>query len=76
VKVSEILNIAFDMSAWEIWGALCNGGSLVIRGKYITQMVAKADVVIAALTKAMLEVSCERRKRYFEGRGWLRGHLG
>ncbi len=46
-KVSQILNIGFDMSAWEIWGALCNGGSLVIRGKSIEDAVAKADVVIA-----------------------------
>jgi amino acid adenylation domain-containing protein len=46
-KVSQILNIGFDMSAWEIWGALCNGGHLVIRGKSIEEAVAKADVVIA-----------------------------
>lgn len=47
VKVSQILNIAFDMSAWEIWGALCNGASLVVREQSITQAVALADVVIA-----------------------------
>ena len=46
-KVSQILNIGFDMSAWEIWGALCNGASLIIRGKSIEDAVAKADVVIA-----------------------------
>lgn len=47
VKVSQILNIGFDMSAWEIWGALCNGGTLVIRGKSVVDAVEQADVVIA-----------------------------
>jgi len=47
VKVSQILNIAFDMSAWEILGALANGASLVIRQKDIQAAVAKADIIIA-----------------------------
>jgi amino acid adenylation domain-containing protein len=47
MKVSQILNIAFDMAAWEIWGCLANGGTLVIRGKVIADTVRRVDVVIA-----------------------------
>ncbi|RYO98998.1 hypothetical protein DL766_000429 [Monosporascus sp. MC13-8B] len=31
-KVGQVLNISFDMAAWETLGTLCNGGTLVIRG--------------------------------------------
>jgi amino acid adenylation domain-containing protein len=47
MKVSQILNIAFDMAAWEIFGCLAHGGTLVIRGKSIVDAVRQADVVIA-----------------------------
>ncbi|KAF4308163.1 AMP-dependent synthetase/ligase [Botryosphaeria dothidea] len=30
-KVSQVLNISFDMAAWEILGCLMNGGTLVLR---------------------------------------------
>lgn len=46
-KVSQILNIAFDMAAWEILGALSHGACLLIRGKNIEETASKADVVIA-----------------------------
>jgi amino acid adenylation domain-containing protein len=46
-KVGQILNIAFDMSAWEIWGALCNGACLLIRSSCITETAAQADILIA-----------------------------
>ena len=49
-KVSQILNISFDMSAWEILGCLANGGTLLIRGKSIQETVEKANVVIATPT--------------------------
>ncbi len=50
VKVSQILNISFDMSAWEILGCLANGGTLLIRGKSIQEAVERADVVISTPT--------------------------
>jgi amino acid adenylation domain-containing protein len=46
-RVSQILNIAFDMAAWEILGALGHGSTLVIRGRDIAEAVRTADVVIA-----------------------------
>lgn len=46
-KVSQILNISFDMCAWETLGSLCNGATLVIRGKDIQETIKKVDIVIA-----------------------------
>ena len=47
IRVSQILNISFDMSAWEIWGCLSHGGTLIIRNKSIEQAAKNADVIIA-----------------------------
>lgn len=47
IKVAQILNISFDMSAWEILGCLGNGGTLLIRGKDINETVKNANVIIA-----------------------------
>jgi amino acid adenylation domain-containing protein len=49
-RVAQILNIAFDMAAWEILGCLGNGGTLVIRGKNVAETIRQADVVIATPT--------------------------
>ncbi|WP_240139185.1 amino acid adenylation domain-containing protein [Streptomyces sp. MUM 178J] len=49
-RVSQILNIAFDMAAWEILGALGRGATLLIRGRDIAETVRRADVVIATPT--------------------------
>ncbi len=46
-KVSQILNIAFDMAAWEILGCLSHGATLVIRGSDIQEAIQQVDVVIA-----------------------------
>ncbi|WP_167441427.1 amino acid adenylation domain-containing protein [Amycolatopsis vastitatis] len=46
-RVAQLLNIAFDMAAWEILGTLAHGGCLVIRGKDIEETAREADVVIA-----------------------------
>lgn len=46
-KVSQILSISFDMSAWEIWACLCNGGELIIRGQSIQAACEQADVIIS-----------------------------
>jgi len=47
MRVSQLLNIAFDMSAWEILGTLCQGGTLVIREDDMQAAAATADVIIA-----------------------------
>ncbi|WP_299157654.1 AMP-binding protein [uncultured Tenacibaculum sp.] len=49
-KVAQILNISFDMAAWEILGCLGNGGTLLIRGKSIQDTAQKANVIIATPT--------------------------
>ncbi len=46
-KVSQLLNIAFDMAAWEILTCLAHGGTLIIRGKDFTTAARDADVIIA-----------------------------
>ncbi|MEX2963859.1 amino acid adenylation domain-containing protein [Microbulbifer sp. TYP-18] len=46
-KVSQLLNIAFDMAAWEILGCLAHGGTLVIREANFTQAARQCDVIIA-----------------------------
>ena len=51
-RITQIMNIAFDMAAWEIFLALCHGATLVIRGKSIATAVAHADTIIA--TPSML----------------------
>ncbi len=49
-RVAQLLNVAFDMAAWEILGCLTHGGTLVIRGKDITAAARTADVLIATPT--------------------------
>jgi D-alanine--poly(phosphoribitol) ligase subunit 1 len=49
-RVAQILNIAFDMAAWEILGALAHGATLVIRGRDIAEAARGAHVVIATPT--------------------------
>lgn len=46
-RVAQLLAIGFDMAAWEVWGCLCNGGELVVRGDSIQQACEQADVIIA-----------------------------
>ncbi|WP_250403651.1 amino acid adenylation domain-containing protein [Streptomyces cellostaticus] len=46
-RVGQILNIAFDMAAWEILGALAHGATLVVRGTDTAAAVRDADVIIA-----------------------------
>ncbi len=49
-RVGQILNIAFDMAAWEILGCLSHGATLVLRGRDIGETVRRVDVVIATPT--------------------------
>jgi D-alanine--poly(phosphoribitol) ligase subunit 1 len=46
-RVAQLLNIAFDMAAWEILGTLANGGTLLVRGDDIQRAACRADVIIA-----------------------------
>jgi amino acid adenylation domain-containing protein len=50
LTVGQILNIGFDMAAWEILGCLSHGATLVVRGDDIAETVERADVVIATPT--------------------------
>ncbi|TFK40788.1 nonribosomal peptide synthetase 12 [Crucibulum laeve] len=55
VRVSQLLNISFDMAAWETLGSLCNGSTLCLRGKTSKEwraVMKTVDVVIA--TPSML----------------------
>ncbi|GAV99929.1 nonribosomal peptide synthetase 12 [Lentinula edodes] len=55
VRVSQLMNIGFDMAAWEILGSLCNGATLCLRGKTSKEwraVMKTVDVVIA--TPSML----------------------
>ncbi len=47
LKVGQILNIAFDMAAWETLGCLAHGATLLIRGKDIAETAEQCDVLIA-----------------------------
>lgn len=47
VRVAQLLNIAFDMAAWEILGTVTNGGTLVIRSGPISDSATDVDVIIA-----------------------------
>ncbi|KAJ6559186.1 nonribosomal peptide synthetase 12 [Mycena vulgaris] len=55
VRVSQLMNIAFDMAAWEILGSLCNGATLVLRGQTSKEWraaMSSVDIVIG--TPSML----------------------
>lgn len=45
-RVGQVLNISFDMAAWEIFSCLCNGGTLVIRGWDWEPTISQIDVLI------------------------------
>ncbi|EKM49537.1 uncharacterized protein PHACADRAFT_153957 [Phanerochaete carnosa HHB-10118-sp] len=49
-QVAQLLNIAFDMAAWETLGSLSNGATLCIRGKSSKEwqeVLCSVDIVIA-----------------------------
>lgn len=49
-SVAQLLNIAFDMAAWEILGALSHGATLLLRDTDLTATAAQADVIVATPT--------------------------
>ncbi|KAI8935857.1 hypothetical protein NX059_007374 [Plenodomus lindquistii] len=46
-KVAQVLNIAFDMGAWEILGCLMNGGTLYLRGSDWNSTLREVDTLIS-----------------------------
>ncbi|KAH9480438.1 Adenylate-forming reductase 03009 [Psilocybe cubensis] len=55
LRVSQLMNISFDMAAWEILGSMCNGSTLCLRGKTSKQwreVMKRVDIVVA--TPSML----------------------
>ncbi|KAH7132411.1 hypothetical protein B0J11DRAFT_226607 [Dendryphion nanum] len=46
-KVAQVLNIAFDMGAWEILACLMNGGTLYIRGSKWEDTLSQVDTLIS-----------------------------
>lgn len=55
LRVSQLMNISFDMAAWEILGSLCNGSTLCLRGKTSKEwraVMKTIDIMIA--TPSML----------------------
>ncbi|TDC41563.1 amino acid adenylation domain-containing protein [Micromonospora sp. KC213] len=49
-RVGQLLNVAFDMAAWEILGCLSHGATLVIRGRDIAATAERVDALIATPT--------------------------
>jgi D-alanine--poly(phosphoribitol) ligase subunit 1 len=49
-RVGQLLNVAFDMAAWEILGCLSHGATLVIRGQDIAETAQRVDVIVATPT--------------------------
>ncbi|KOS20614.1 Linear gramicidin synthase subunit C [Escovopsis weberi] len=49
-KVGQVLNISFDMAAWEIFACLCNGGTLVIRGSKWEPTIRQLNTLICTPT--------------------------
>ncbi|MEH0470099.1 amino acid adenylation domain-containing protein [Streptomyces sp. B21-097] len=49
-RVAQLLNIAFDMAAWEILGCLTHGATLVVRGRDVATAARTATVLIATPT--------------------------
>lgn len=50
LRVAQLLNIAFDMCAWEVLGSLSNGCTLCIRGKTSREwraLMKTVDIIIA-----------------------------
>ena len=50
MRVAQLLNVAFDMCAWEVLGSMSNGCTLCIRGKTSREwreLMKTVDIVIA-----------------------------
>ncbi|KAF0701686.1 hypothetical protein As57867_007852, partial [Aphanomyces stellatus] len=49
-RVLQFLAIGFDMCQWEIWGALSNGATLVLRGDDAFEALSTVDTLICTPT--------------------------
>lgn len=59
MRIAQLLNIGFDMAAWEVLGALTHGATLVIRGSDFQAVAETVDVIVA--TPSILATLDERR---------------
>ncbi len=53
MRVAQLLNVAFDMCAWEVLGSLINGCTIVLRGSKAEdwrKCLSSVDVVISTPT--------------------------
>ena len=56
-KVAQLLNVAFDMCAWEIFGCVLNGGSLYLRGPHRQDWIKVMNAVdVLICTPSILEL--------------------
>ena len=61
-RVSQLLNIAFDMCAWEILATLTNGGTLVLRGSSRESWHATLSTVQVVISTPSVLAQFEPRK--------------
>lgn len=71
-RIGFLGNVAFDASAWEIWGALLSGGSLIgidketlLDSEAFAQKLANGNVDIALLTVALFNVMASENAAMF-----------
>ncbi|KAL0567095.1 hypothetical protein V5O48_014899 [Marasmius crinis-equi] len=61
-RISQLMNIAFDMAQWEILGSLSNGATLCLRGKSSKQWKAvmkRVQVIVATPSMLVPHVAAE-----------------
>ncbi|KAL2911089.1 hypothetical protein HK105_209459, partial [Polyrhizophydium stewartii] len=49
-RVMQFMAIGFDVCQWEVWGSLCCGATLVIRGSNVLETLRTVDAVIVTPT--------------------------
>lgn len=63
MRVAQLLNIAFDMGAWEILGSMYNGATLCLRGNTSKEWIALMKTVnIVIATPSIL--ACHEPENY------------
>ncbi|MBB3112259.1 amino acid adenylation domain-containing protein [Paenibacillus phyllosphaerae] len=74
IRVLQTGAPTFDASTFEVWGALLNGGTLVIPGKrgltdfdYIEDMVRTYGITTMWLTAPLFHIAAEQNPSMFEG---------
>ncbi|MDQ3287619.1 MAG: amino acid adenylation domain-containing protein, partial [Pseudomonadota bacterium] len=66
MRVAHAANVAFDAASWEIWGALCNGASLIvvpaddlIDAERLTALLDRENVEVLHLTVGLFNQHAE-----------------